>query len=75
MKFVKVSGAIEDVLDKGFCEGDHIISLMPDGSVIHGKLTFITEYGTLFQVQIIVDGYYEYKSYDAMDCLISKVEK
>ena len=75
MKFVKVNGTVGDVLDKGFYDGDYIISLMPDGSVLHGRLTFITEYSTLFPVQITVDSYYEYKSYDVMDCLIAKVEK
>lgn len=75
MKFVKVNGTIDDVLDKGFYDGDHVVSLMSDGSVIHGRLTFITEYSTLFQVQITVDNSYEYKSHDVMDCWISKVER
>lgn len=74
MKFVKVNGTIEDVLDKGFCDGDHIISLMSDGSVIHGRLTIITEYSTMFPVQITIDNSYEYKSHDVMDCLITKVD-
>lgn len=75
MKFVKVNGTIEDVLNKGFCDGDHIVSLMQGGSVLHGRLTIITGYSTLFPVQITVDGYYEYKSHDVMDCWISKVER
>lgn len=75
MKFVKVNGMIGDVLDKGFCDGDHVVSLMSDGSVIHGRLTIITGYNTLFPVKITIYDSYEYKSHDVVNCLISKVEK
>ena len=73
MKFLKLEDTIVAYEKAGFSENDYVIALLADGEVRHGRLTFITEYTSLFEVQLLMEGY-DYKTLDLCGASVSKVE-
>lgn len=59
MKFYELSYGtkIDDLLSAGYEDGDFVLLLSSDGTVNHGRLQFITEYSTLFDIQVIISDY------------------
>ena len=59
MKFYELSYGtkIGDLLSAGYEDGDCVLLLSSDGTVNHGRLQFITEYSTLFDIQVVISDY------------------
>lgn len=59
MKFDKLSfnTKIKDLIDLGYEDGDEVILLSSIGQVNHGKLRYITEYSTLFDIIVEVSNH------------------
>jgi len=59
MKFYELSyeTKIDDLLSAGYEDGDFVLLLSSDGTVNHGRLLFITEYSTLFDIQVVISDY------------------
>lgn len=74
MKFDKLSfdTKIKDLINLGYEDGDFVILLSSNGQVNHGKLRYITEYSTLFDILVQVS---DYESIDVASAIgICKVE-
>lgn len=63
MKFYELSydTKISDLVSEGYEDGDFVLLLSSDGFVNHGRLMYITEYSTLFDIQVRIS---EYKTLD-----------
>ena len=60
MNFKKTRGktSVKDLESLGFCDGDYVMVIFYDGRVLCGNLNYITEYSTLFDVQLVLDHVY-----------------
>lgn len=60
MNFKSIQGktSIKDLESLGFCDGDYVMVIFCDGRVICGNLNYITEYSTLFDVQLVLEHVY-----------------
>lgn len=73
MKFYELSYGtkIADLVSAGYEDGDFVLLLSSDGIVNHGRLQFITEYSTLFDIQVVIS---DYKTLDVASAVgISKI--
>ena len=73
MKFINLDDKVSTYEKAGFVENDHVIALLPNGEVKHGKLIFITEYQSLFEVQLLLENCY-YKTVDLSGASVCKIE-
>lgn len=73
-KSLKGRDSVEGLTGMGFKEGDLVAILFADGSITCGKLQYITEYKTLFDVNILVNKGWDYETIDIAGALgISEV--
>ena len=60
IKFKKLRDVSVKILqDLGFNDGDYVAVLLSDGRISCGRLEFITEYSTMFDVNLIFEDMYQ----------------
>lgn len=68
-KSLKGRDSVEGLIGMGFEEGDLVAVLFADGSITCGKLQYITEYSTVFDVNILVNKGWDYKTISILGAL------
>ena len=60
MKFKSIQGktSVKNLESLGFSDGDYVMVIFYDGRVLCGNLNYITEYSTLFDVQLVLEHTY-----------------